>query len=131
MVVNQSEVEALLRSDPVARDLGRRAEAGTQEAKRLAPTSPHGHDGLPSGHLRSSIGWDLGRDSEGLYADIRTDADEALYVEFGTRPHSIDVRSASVLTNGSQFFGRHVDHPGTDAQPFLRPALDAALRANT
>lgn len=130
VVANQAEIERLMRGSEVRRDLGRRAEVGTQEAKRLCPTSPAGSDGNPSGHLRSSLGWTLGEDSKGPYADIGTDVEYALYVEFPTAPHAIDVVDASVLTDGSSFFGTHVDHPGTEAQPFLVPGLRAAERAN-
>lgn len=53
-----------------------------------------------SGRLRSSINWQLGTDNRGLFATIGTDVHYAPYVELGTS------RMA--------------------AQPFLRPALQAA-----
>ena len=47
------------------------------------------------------------------------------FIEFGTPPHVIKVKSASVLTDGKgNFFGTKVNHPGTQPKPFLRPALD-------
>lgn len=36
----------------------------------------------------------------------------------GTRPHVITAKNAKVLTNGSKFFGKKVNHPGTKANPF-------------
>lgn len=47
----------------------------------------------------------------------------ALYVELGTGPHEISVKNAKVLTDGVQFFGKHVNHPGTAPHPFLAKAL--------
>ena len=47
------------------------------------------------------------------------------YIEFGTPPHTISVKNKRVLTDGKgKFFGKTVNHPGTQAKPFLRPALD-------
>lgn len=47
-------------------------------------------------------------------------------VEFGTDPHTIT--SDTGLASDTEFFGKRVDHPGSPAQPFLRPAIDAAER---
>jgi HK97 gp10 family phage protein len=55
---------------------------------------------VDTGRLRSSINWRLGVDGRGLYATIGTNVEYAPYVEFGTRYMA--------------------------AQPFLRPALNAA-----
>lgn len=117
---------------PVARHLQHLAEVGTQEAKRLAPTSPHGSGGRPSGWLRSHIGWELHDDSRGLYVDIGCDArtpqghDYGLDVELGTKPHIIRSRGPWPLRNkrAGKVFGREVHHPGTRPQPFLRAALE-------
>lgn len=58
----------------VARYLATGAQQVTQEAKRLAPVSPHGSGGRPSGFLRSQIGWAIGHDAQGLYVDIASPA---------------------------------------------------------
>lgn len=55
---------------------------------------------VDTGRLRSSISRELGIDNRGLRARIGTDVDYAIYVEFGTSR--------------------------ARAQPYLRPALDAA-----
>lgn len=111
---------------PVAQYMRRQAEIVTQGAKRRAPTSPRGSNGRGPGHLRSSIGWEQGRDSDGMYFDVQALADYALFVEVGTRPHVIESHGDYPLRNArtGQVFGRRVNHPGTAAQPFLRPALD-------
>jgi HK97 gp10 family phage protein len=89
---------------PVARDLEGKAERVTQEAKRLAPVSPHGSGGRPSGYGRSQIGWVMGTDDKGVYADVSTPATTAdgapymAYQETGTSKMA--------------------------AQPHIRPALD-------
>jgi hypothetical protein len=46
------------------------------------------------------------------------------YVEYGTGPHEIRIKKAKVLTDGKNFFGKVVQHPGTEAVPFMRPAID-------
>jgi hypothetical protein len=140
ITVNRRAMEDLLTGSALARELGRRGEIGLQAAKQACPVSPAGHldpDGgtwLPSGHLRSSLYFDVAEDSQGLYLDIGTDAAEALYVEYGTAPHTITSHGDYPLVardrsgNATAVFGREVHHPGTDPQPFLRPGLDAALR---
>jgi len=47
-------------------------------------------------------------------------------VEFGTDPHVIIVKNKKVLANKKKglIFGKIVNHPGTTAQPFMRPSLD-------
>lgn len=55
-------------------------------------------------------------------------ADHGVYVEFGTRPHEIRPRSAGALRftiNGRVVYAKVVHHPGTKAQPFVRPAFEA------
>lgn len=49
----------------------------------------------------------------------------AAYVELGTRPHPIESHGDYPLRNRrtGQVFGRHVNHPGTKPEPYLRPAL--------
>jgi hypothetical protein len=126
--LNEAAIRDLLDSEsgPVGRMLATKAQVVTQGAKRRCPVSPSGSGDHPSGWLRSSIGWDLGRDGEGLHADIGTDVDYALDVEFSTKPHIITSHGDYPLRNRKtgQVFGRVVHHPGTTAQPFLRPALD-------
>ncbi len=128
LVWNEAEYVRLTRGrdGAVGRMLQADAEKATQEAKRLCPTSPAGAEDHRPGHLRSSIGWHLGEDAVSLYADIGTDVDYALYVEFPTRPHIIKSHGDYPLRNRrtGKVFGRLVHHPGTHAQPFLRPCLD-------
>lgn len=88
---------------PVARDLAAKAEKVTQEAKRLAPVSPHGSNGRASGYLRSQIGWDIGVDAEGIYADISS---PALSIEGAPYGLFQEVGTSKMA-----------------AQPYLRPAL--------
>jgi hypothetical protein len=126
--LNDSAIQDLLtsRDGPVGRMLVEKAQVVTQEAKRLCPVSPRGSGDHPSGWLRSSIGWDLKRDPEGIHADVGTDVDYALYVEYGTKPHLITSHGNYPLRSRTgQVFGKVVHHPGTKAQPFLRPSLDA------
>lgn len=55
---------------------------------------------VDTGRLRSSINWRLGHDSQGLVGIVGTNVSYAIFQEFGTRYMA--------------------------AQPFLRPALQAA-----
>lgn len=79
---------------PIARDLARRAIQVDRMAKQLAP--------VDTGRLRSSITWKLGHDGLGLYAQIGSNVEYAIFQELGTS---------------------HMP-----AHPFLRPSLAAATR---
>lgn len=46
------------------------------------------------------------------------------FVEFGTQPHVIIRKDAKALRFASGEFVNNVSHPGTAAQPFMRPAFD-------
>lgn len=51
----------------------------------------------------------------------------AVFQEFGTRPHVILPRTASVLVfkiNGETVYAMKVNHPGSPKAPFVRPAAD-------
>lgn len=85
---------------PVAGDLLRRAIRVEAAAKNFA-TGVGGGPHVRTGRLRSSISHVIGKDAEGLYADIGTNVEYGGWVELGTR------RSRPY--------------------PYLRPALPAAV----
>jgi hypothetical protein len=125
---NAREEERLLRSvgGPVAKDLRHRADRGAGKAKELCPVSPEGSNGNPPGHLRDSIDSRSGVDGEGLFAEYGTDVEYALPVELGSKPHIIKSKGDYPLRDQhGNVFGRQVNHPGTEAQPYLRPAISA------
>lgn len=91
---------------PIARDLSRRA-IRVESAAKLNATGKEYGDGtrgprVQTGRLRSSITWELGHDSLGLFADIGTNVYYGRYLELG------------LLRNGARY-------------PFLEPALAAGL----
>lgn len=70
------------------------------------------------------------RDAQGWYADVETAAESedgapiGLFTEVGTRPHVIEAKNAQALFwDGARHPVKRVNHPGTEAQPHLRPAL--------
>lgn len=81
------------RNGPVARDLGRRAIKVTNEARLNATgrsvdgaTNAEGRGPrVDTGRLRSSIAWEVGTDTEGLYADIGTNVPYGYWLETGLR----------------------------------------------
>lgn len=78
------------------------------DAKRNAPNK--------TGNLEGSIT----REVKSGYAIVGTNVEYAEYVEYGTRPHYIGA-SVNIRGVGWRFIG---NHPGTTAQPFMRPAID-------
>ena len=66
---------------------------------------------------------------EPLRGIVGVNAKYALYVHEGTRPHDIFPVRKRALANvrKGQFFGRHVKHPGTKANPFMKRSVDQAM----
>ncbi len=68
-----------------------------------------------------------------LESGVSVDADYAVYVHEGARPHVIRPRNASVLSfiwHGRRVFFRKVNHPGNAAQPFLRNSAHRVTSAD-
>lgn len=82
------------------------------DAQRLVPVN--------TGRLRASIQWEL----SGTTGRVSTDVPYWRYVEYGTPPHMIRPNAKKALFwDGADHPVAKVHHPGTAAQPFLRPAL--------
>jgi hypothetical protein len=122
LVINQREMDELLHghTGPVRaelRTLGKQVERGAQ---RRAPE--WAREGVNT--KEPAV------DAAGPYVDIATEAESAdgapigLFAELGTPPHVIESHGDYPLRSKTgQVFGRKVNHPGTKAQPHLRPAL--------
>ena len=84
------------------------------DAKRLAP--------VDTGRLRNAI--NIQKISD-FHFILRDGVNYGIFVEFGTKPHVIKVKTAKALhweKEGEDFFAKYVMHPGTNAKPFFRPA---------
>jgi hypothetical protein len=66
---------------------------------------------------------------EPLRGIVQAVAKYAIYVHEGTRPHDIYPVRKRALANvrKGQFFGKHVKHPGTKPNPFMKRSTDQAL----
>lgn len=75
---------------------------------------------------------EVARDWTGYYErEIGSDAEHAIWVEFGTKPHGIEPDTAGALNftvDGTEVVTQYVEHPGTDPQPYMRPGAEAAIR---
>lgn len=133
-------------NSPVAHHLDHLGAIVQQGAKRRCPVYvrpswmpagwPRGPQ-LPSGYVRSKITREIGEDSESVYCDVISPAQTldgaplGLFLEVGTRAHTISAKNAPRLVfpwveavPGYVFATQTVHHPGTEAQPYLRPAVD-------
>lgn len=107
----------------------------TQEAVEDTTLSVHTHAvqnvAVKRGDLKRDIRFKIGR-LAGLIVAGSEDVPYAGYVEFGTTPHVIEPRNASLLrfkdSSGNFVFAKRVNHPGTQAQPFMSPAAEANRR---
>jgi hypothetical protein len=98
--------------------------------KRRIPVSEDGSYGRPAGYARDRIHVERGRDAEGPYRDVGSDATTPagypypLGLEVGVRPHTIVSHGDYPLRDKhGHIFGRIVDHPGNKPFPWCRAAL--------
>jgi phage gpG-like protein len=85
------------------------------EAKNLCP--------VVTSNLKNSIAHEV---VGGTVARIGSPVEYAAAVELGTKPHIIEPKNAEALKfeiGGKTVFAKRVNHPGTQAHPFLRPAV--------
>lgn len=82
---------------------------------------------VDTGNLKSAI--KVTKEGEGRYRvgpDL-TQAPYAWYVEFGTKPHIIKAKPGKSLKfqkDGKTIYAKQVRHPGTKAQPYVRPVIE-------
>lgn len=108
------------------------AQVGAQVKAITEAVADDARAGCPidSGDLVSTIGT---RYPGGLHGIVKVGgrgplAHDVNYwpsVEYGSAPHAIDSHGSWSLHNAEtgDYFGRHVWHPGTQANPFMRSAL--------
>ncbi len=106
------------------KSLERVAAHVTREAQRRAPVGKH----KGGGNLRQSIKYaPLGQSA----FIVQVNAKYGIYVEKGTKPHVIVPRRKKALAftvGGKKVVTKRVNHPGTKAQPFFEPAVNATGR---
>jgi HK97 gp10 family phage protein len=128
VIAGGRELDDLLRTLPVKmhRNINRAAlRAGA--AVYLAEVKPR----IPedSGQLRASARITTRAKGDEVSASVKVGNFVAWYahlVEFQTRPHVIEAKPGHAMRFGS-VVTHEVHHPGTRAQPFMRPAADAGF----
>lgn len=111
---NFSGAEAAIRRG-AARGIHQAAKIGADDADDRAP--------VDTGELVEKISAVKVSDTR---SEILSDADHSAIVEFGSVPHVIRPNAAKALFwPGASHPVMEVQHPGTAAQPFMKPAADA------
>jgi HK97 gp10 family phage protein len=121
--------------------------AGAQPvADEMAAQAPREHDIGPRQkqdvHIADNIVIKVEPNPQGSEAEVyvgpgKRTAYKANWIEFGAAAHAIVTKLTrsmkksgqgrkKVLASSSQVFGTHVEHPGLNPRPFIRPALNAA-----
>lgn len=98
-------------------------DQAVQKTAARVEGSAKGRVPVDTGNLRASIGYQ--RVESGRYV-VGTPVEYAEYVEKGTSAHTITPDGEFLVFEGSDggtVFARSVDHPGTEPNPFLRPAM--------
>ena len=108
----------------MARDRAPSAEPSSTAAQKY---------GAVTGALRSSIRVSARARGGNIVASVKAGNRAAYYagwVEFGTRPHTIEAKDGGAISFGGKEYKR-INHPGAQARPYMRPALDWAASNNS
>lgn len=111
---------------------------GAQRAVEDTTLAVHTHAvqnvAVKRGDLKRDIRFKI-RKLAGIIVAGSEDVTYPAHVEFGTTPHIIEPVNASLLrfktSSGDIVFAKRVNHPGTQAQPFMTPAAEANRRKHT
>ena len=102
------------------------ADAGFKMSEEAVKNLADNHS-VKTGTLAKSLGTDaIKLTNDDMTATIETNIKYAVFVEYGTDAHVIEAKNASVLTDGKNFFGKKVNHPGSKPKPYFRPAFEVA-----
>ena len=121
--------------DSIALDIINNIKLKMRNTKRSAkPTGKNGHRPSLPGAPPAPDGGRLINSFEarriGGIVEVGTNVEYAKYLQSGTKGGTIRVKKAKSLTNGVNFFGKEVQHPGIKARPFLEPGIaDIDFRA--
>lgn len=123
--VGSADIDSLAEA---LRDTGQQADATTmsvlQNSANYLKSEMEARVPVRTGKLRQSIQIRILNQK----VIIGPDTDYANFVEFGTAPHEIKPKNKKALAfrvGGKTVIVKSVHHPGTKAQPFVRPAFDA------
>jgi hypothetical protein len=123
--ISQAALRRLATSteSPVVRDSARRAI----RTQTMARANLRRNGSIRTGRLVNSVRIKMVKDEKGVRFEVGSDVKYASYVEFGTGPHLILPRNKKALWwKGADHPVRRVNHPGSKAKPWLRPAIAAA-----
>lgn len=124
LTLDEGEIRKLVTGEgrPVHRLMVRLQRNVANSAKQRSP--------VDTGNLRNSITIQpLRVVGSAISGGVSADANYAMFVHDGTKPHVIRPKKAGGVlrftVGGSVVFARSVNHPGTKARPFLMNALES------
>lgn len=127
-VVARNDIGRFIRDCEVAgtRTVESAIEKGAQLSRDLAPVGLK--NDTRTSHLKDSINTKMLSGNSGVWI---ASARHALAVEKGARPHEIPGNVSFFWENEDRFWNpgdNMIQHPGNDAQPYLRPAYVIVMR---
>lgn len=101
----------------------------TENIVRDAKRNIERNGNINTGRLKNSITYKIisKGSASSTTATIRVGASHGIFIEEGTRPHVIRAKYANALrfeVGGEVIYAKEVRHPGTKANPFLKPAFE-------
>lgn len=123
--LNQNDVNRLQRKfhaleaidrDGLKKEMYTAGALMSRDIKRSAP--------VDTGNLRNNVGFE----PKGNDVTIFSNAPYSVFVEKGTKAHTVSVKNAKALTDGKTFFGKQVNIPAKKAQPFFYRNIEKGIK---
>lgn len=133
-VTGLRELNAMLQSLPLKLEknvLRQALRAGANVVKAEAQHQLAAHGNVDTGILSKGLRVSTRVKRGTVTASVKAKGEHgyiANWIEHGTAAHIISAKNNGFLTFAGGFY-RSVEHPGIQAQPFLRPALDGKSQA--
>jgi HK97 gp10 family phage protein len=115
------------RFDEAIQQMRRKREETAKEIAIFVEAEAKQRVAVKTGHLRRSITHETEHEDHKSTARIGTNVEYAQVLEEGSKPHEIkrkDGKPLKLNINGKWVTVGKVNHPGTKAQPYLRPAIE-------
>jgi len=118
-ICNETRNEVIKRMRDTVKDTTKPAQR--QKSGRSHYPSKEGHPpAIDSGNLIASITIESNKQFHEFFVGT-IGTIYAVYLEDGTRPHTIKIKTRKVLSDTFQFYGKQVKHPGFKPRPVWGP----------
>ena len=121
ILIGDKELEKYIKEFPIKSEIAIKKviKEKTTNTKRAYVTNIQ--QNKQTGDLEASVYKKIKR--KGQTGEVGSDSFVSRLIEYGSKPHKIKIKNKKVLSDGVDFFGKEVKHPGYKGNPGLTRAF--------